>query len=127
MLVAVALAAGLMSSHHAEAPPAALPRVAASYPADGTVIAPGPFTLRVTFDQPMAPASYSFVTTGLGAYPQCQGKPVQSADGRSYSLQCRAKSGSAYAVGVNYGRFRGFRSAQAGAPAQPTVIRFSVR
>lgn len=127
MLIAVALAAVLISSNRAELAPSAPPRVVASYPADGAVIAPGPFTLRVTFDQPMAPTSYSFVTTGLGAYPQCHGKPVQSADRRSYSMACQASSGTAYAVGVNYGRFRGFRSAQRGLPAAPTLIRFRAR
>ncbi|MEQ1542130.1 MAG: LuxR C-terminal-related transcriptional regulator [Novosphingobium sp.] len=127
MLIAVALAAVLISSNHAEPALAALPRVVASYPVDGAVIAPGPFTLRVTFDRPMAPASYSFVATGLGTYPQCQGKPVQSADGRSYSLRCQAASGTAYAVGFNQGRFRGFRAAQGGAPAQSAVIRFRAR
>lgn len=124
MLFAATLAAVLISSNRAEPAPAASPRVVSSYPADGTVIAPGPFTLRITFDRPMAPASYSFVTTGLGAYPQCQGTPVQSADGRSYSLRCRAVQGSVYAVGLNYGRFSGFRSAQGGVPAAPAVIRF---
>lgn len=127
MLIAVALAAALVSPHRADPVPIAPPRVVASYPADGAVIASGPFTLRVTFDRPMAPASYSFVTTDFGAYPQCQGKPVQSADGRSYSLQCRAARGSAYAVGFNYGQFRGFRSAQGGLPAAPAVIRFRAR
>lgn len=100
------------------------PQVVATVPAEGANVAPGPFVLTVTFNQPMQPGSWSFVRTTLAAYPDCDNRPVQSADGRSFSMACRAQAGLAYAIAFNGGRFRNFRAASGGASAAPMLLRF---
>lgn len=128
VLFAISLAAAAVFAFgHGTASVADAPRVVQTLPGNAAVIAPGAFELRVTFDRPMAPGSYSFVATGVAAYPECSGKPAQSADGRSFALQCTARAGTAYAVGFNRGRFRGFRAADDGRPAQPALLRFRAR
>ncbi|OYX10054.1 MAG: hypothetical protein B7Z08_02665 [Sphingomonadales bacterium 32-68-7] len=73
---------------------AAPPRVVSTEPAEGQEIAPGPFTLAVTFDRAMAPRSYSFCQNlEEGAFPQAAGPPQLSADGLTYSLDCVAEAG----------------------------------
>lgn len=130
-LVAAAAAAVLYTgadpSTGSSGPSAATaPRAVSVSPANGSAIAPGQFTLTITFDQPMAANSYSFVQTSEGAYPRCTGKPVQSADRRSFSLSCTATAGTRYAIGFNRGRFQNFRSA-AGVPAVPAGTVFTAR
>lgn len=102
------------------------PRVVATTPAQGATIPPGPFTLSVTYDRAMAPDGWSFVQTGRGAYPGCDNRPVQSSDGRTFTMRCTAEAGTRYAVAFNAGRFRNFRS-RAGVPAQPAMLWFRTR
>ena len=102
------------------------PRVVATKPAMGEVIAPGPFTLSVAYDRPMAERSFSFVQVAADRYPQCARTPVQSADGRTFTLRCTARSGSRYEVWFNRGRFSNFRSPD-GVPAKPYRLQFSTR
>lgn len=102
------------------------PRVVAVSPAQNARIAPGTFTLRVTFDQPMRDRSWSFVQVSRATYPDCDGRPVRSADGRSFSMQCRAQAGRSYEIWFNRAPYLNFKSA-AGAPAQPFGLRFAAR
>lgn len=102
------------------------PHVVSTFPANGTAIPPGPFTLRVTFDRPMAPRGWSFVNVAQGRYPNCDGKPIQSPDRRSFTMQCQAIAGTSYAIGFNGGRFQNFRAAD-GQAAIPHLLRFSAR
>lgn len=109
----------------ADAAPAA-PRVVATRPAAGAAIAPGPFTLRVTFDRPMRPDGWSYVTFDPARFPDCARRPARSSDGRTFALRCRAVAGRSYAVGLNSGPYRGFRG-EDGTPAEPYVLEFSAR
>lgn len=102
------------------------PRVVATTPAAGETIAPGPFTLSVTYDRPMAERSFSFVQVSTESYPQCARTPFQSRDRRTFKLRCVARSGGRYEVWFNRGRFANFRSAD-GVPAKPHRLHFSAR
>lgn len=102
------------------------PRVIATEPADGAEISPGPFTVSVTFDRPMAPQHYSFVRTDEGAFPECSGLPQLSRDGRTYALECVAKPGK-YVIYFNRPPYMAFRDASTQTPAQPARIEFTVR
>lgn len=105
----------------------ARPKVIAVQPAPGARLAAGPVTLSVTFDRAMRADSYSFVTVDAGTYPDCAAKPRQSADGRTFLLDCTAAPGQSYAVGINGGRFWNFVDAQTGVPAEPALLRFVTR
>lgn len=107
---------------HAEAP-----KVVATTPANGEAIPAGRFTLSVTYDRPMQRGSMSFATGPEAAYPQCKGKPVQSPDGRTFSITCNARAGHSYVVWFNHGRFMNFRDAATGVSATPHRIAFSAR
>ena len=107
--------------NHVEAP-----KVMATTPANGKAIAAGRFTLSVTYDRPMQRGSMSFATGPEAAYPQCKGKPVQSLDGRTFSITCNAEAQRSYVVWFNHGRFMNFRDAATGVSATPHRIVFSV-
>jgi DNA-binding CsgD family transcriptional regulator len=106
--------------------PAASPHVISTYPASGAVAPAGPLILRVEFDRPMQHGSYSFVMFDPAAYPHCA-PPIQSPDGRSFSLACTLEPRHAYEVGFNGGRFRNFIGAGDRTPATPAILRFSTR
>lgn len=102
------------------------PRVVAVSPGQGALIAPGPFKLTVTYDRPMRNNSWSFVKVSDDSYPDCPGRPVQSADGRSFTLECRAVAGKRYHIWFNRGDYRNFRAPD-GTSAVPFGLRFAVR
>lgn len=104
--------------------PADVPHVVATVPVAGARIAPGPYVLSVTFDRAMRPGSFSFVTRGQGAYPDCDGRPRQSADGRTFSMTCTARPDTIYAIGFNAPRFRNFVSATDDVAAEPAMLWF---
>lgn len=103
-----------------------VPYVVTTTPAMHATIPPGPFTLGVTFDRPMQPGDFSFVTSDRGAYPECDGTPRRSADGRSFTVQCTAVAGQAYAVGFNSAHYRNFKSLD-GVPAEPSLLMFDAK
>ncbi|GEM70620.1 hypothetical protein SAQ01S_03860 [Sphingomonas aquatilis NBRC 16722] len=103
-----------------------VPYVVTTTPAMHATIAPGPFTLGVTFDRPMQPGDFSFVKSDRGAYPECDGTPRRSADGRSFTMQCTAVAGQAYAVGFNSAQHRNFKSLD-GVPAEPSLLTFDAK
>lgn len=127
--------ASLVSAMAAQAMPGHLPQplgaakppqVIETYPASGTRVSAGKLTIRVTFDQPMRPGSYSFVAQDPVSTPACDGRPVQSDDGRSFSMNCEIEAGRAYVMGFNGTKYRNFTSLS-GVPATPAVLKFSAR
>lgn len=103
------------------------PKVIAMTPAPGSQVTAGAVTITITFDQPMQAKSYSFVILDPAIYPDCAREPRQSADKRSFMLECRAESGRSYAIGFNSARFRNFKSAANGMAAQPATLHFTAR
>lgn len=118
-----ALAALALAGH--SAPPAGPPRVVETYPAPGAVVPAGALTLKVVFDQPMR-ASWSFVNRDAATTPACDGRPVQSADRKSFTMTCRVEAGRAYWIGFNSGNHRNFATPE-GVPATPAGLAFSAR
>ena len=102
---------------------AAEPKVVTTTPSNGAMISPGPFLLSVTFDRPMLKGSYSFVRVSPDTYPDCDSRPVSSADGRSFTLRCTARAGGRYEVWFNRASFKNFRSVQ-GVRAKPQRLTF---
>lgn len=104
------------------------PHVIATSPADGAVISPGAMVLSVTFDQRMRPGSASFTTPGgSGAFPDCDGLPVLSADQRTYTMRCTVQPGRTYVVGFNTPPFANFVGADGALAAEPATVRFKTR
>lgn len=104
---------------------ASVPMIVATDPAQGSVIAPGPFQLSVTFDQPMG-EGYSFVQVSPDSFPQCEHRASRSPDQRTFTMRCFAEAGKSYEVWFNRPPYMNFR-ASSGAAAHPTRLLFSVR
>jgi hypothetical protein len=103
------------------------PHVVSTSPAAGAVVPAGPLVLTVTFDRPMRSGSYSFVQVSGDRYPECgRAEPVQSQDGRSFSLRCRVEAGRAYEVWFNRGEYRNFTDRN-GVSATPHQLRFRAK
>jgi hypothetical protein len=107
-LVAVApvAAAGRNQEPLAEAPVVTVvggpaPKVVATFPANGASVAAGVLVLKVTFDQPMAPDSWSYGPLGDGAFPRCLAQPRLLADQRTFALLCTVAQLETYAIEVN--------------------------
>jgi hypothetical protein len=78
------------------------PKVVATFPANGASVPAGVLVLKVTFDQPMAPDSWSFGPLGDGAFPRCLAQPRLLADQRTFALLCTvAQQRQTYAIEVN--------------------------
>jgi hypothetical protein len=71
MAIAIATTVGLMAVLGSHGSQAGAPTVVLTNPSADAVIAPGPFTLSVTFDQPMAEGSFSFVQKSCETFPNC--------------------------------------------------------
>lgn len=99
------------------------PQVVATSPSEGSMTRPGAITLSVTFDRPMMANSMSFVRTSPDSFPQCDGRPVQSRDGRTWSMRCTVRPGRTYEVWFNRGTYRNFRALD-GTPATPRRLTF---
>ena len=108
-----------------QAAPEGPPRVVATYPKTGAVVPAGTITLKVTFDRPMF-ASWSFVNRDAQSTPACDGRPVQSSDGRSFSMTCKVEPGRAYWMGFNNALHKKFMSVD-GVPAEPAAVSFSAK
>lgn len=103
----------------------ATPQVVRTLPAGGATIAPGPFTLSVTFDRAMAADSYSFVRVAAETYPDCDQAPQLSRDRRTVSLSCHARPGARYELWFNRPPYMNFRS-ERGVSAAPYRLTFAV-
>ena len=129
MIVSATLlaSAAFLFSMNSAAPAGSAATVVSTYPANGSQIQPGPYKLTVRFDRPMAPDSFSFVQVDRATYPECSGKPAQSADGKSYSLNCIARAGKRHELWFNRKPYMNFRSKADAQPATPYCLRFSVK
>lgn len=128
ILVAVAAFALSSSKHEAAAPPApnAPPRVVATSPVRGATIAPGPFLLTVTFDQPMTDGSYSYTRSSPETYPDCAYPPRLSRDGRTFTARCTAAADRHYEIWFNRPPYMNFRGLN-GLSSEPYQLLFGTR
>jgi hypothetical protein len=116
MLFASIMLAGTIAAGEA-------PKVIATSPASGDVaVDPALEELRVEFDVDMSPDSWSWVGGGPG-FPETSGS-ARWATARECRLPVTLEPGHPYMVGINGGRFDGFRSL-AGVPAPPRAIVFA--
>jgi hypothetical protein len=77
------------------------PKVVATFPANGASVPAGVLVLKVTFDQPMAPDSWSYGPLGDGAFPRCLAQPRLLADQETFALLCTVAQNQTYAIEVN--------------------------
>ena len=126
MAVAIATTIGLMAILGGQAAGPRAPTVVHTIPARGAVIAPGTFTLSVTFDQPMAEGSFSYVQKAKETFPDC-GFPAQlSADRRTFTVRCTVEPGRSYEIWFNSPPYMNFKGAN-GMPAEPHQLLFSTK
>jgi DNA-binding CsgD family transcriptional regulator len=128
MIFIAAAALALSSNRHEVGAPAptAPPRVVATRPARGAIIAPGPFLLTVTFDQPMTDQSYSYTRTSPETYPDCAYPPILSHDARTFTLRCTAAPGRQYEIWFNRQPYMNFRGLN-GVSSEPYQLLFRTR
>jgi DNA-binding CsgD family transcriptional regulator len=127
ILLIVALWATASVNRHETAPRAdGPPRVVATSPAAGAAIAPGPFLLTVTFDQPMTDGSYSYTRTSPETYPDCALPPVLSRDARTFTMRCTAVAGRHYEIWFNRQPYMNFRGLN-GLSSEPHQLLFRTR
>lgn len=89
-------------------PPA--PRLVRSDPADGaTNVSARSGTLRLEFDQPMRTDTYS-ITGSVHDLPADIKVVHTENDGRVWHLRMNPEPGRTYSIGLNGGKFRGFKS-----------------
>ncbi len=83
--------------------------------------------LSVTFDRTMRPRSYSFVQKSAETYPDCgTNEPVQSGDGKTFTLTCKVQPGRRYEVWFNDPPYLNFAD-QNGVPAVPFGLSFKTK
>ncbi len=131
VMISVATTVTILAAAHIgsgwAAKPAGAPHVVSTRPAEGAVVPAGPVSLTVTFDRPMRRASYSFVSASPNTYPECGDHvPVQSADGRTFTLACSVRSGKSYEVLFNSPDYKNFMSEE-GVPATPHRLKFRAK
>ena len=100
---------------------AAIPHVLALEPANGAQnVDPNLSEIRVTFDRPMSPNSWSFCQRGADNFPDFLAKPSFNADRTVITVPVRLRPEWNYYIFLNSPPFLGFRSAQGGIlPAVP--------
>ena len=129
MLTSAIVAAVIVAGTHADlekrSTPAA-PHVVSTSPAPDAVVGPGQIALSVTFDRPMRRQSYSFVRKTAETYPECDNRPEQSTDRRTFRMICNVKSGRRYEIWFNSPPYLNFVD-DGGAPAIPHGLRFRAR
>jgi hypothetical protein len=77
------------------------PKVVASFPAQGAETPAGVLVIKLAFDQPMTPDSWSYGTAPTGDLPKCLAKPRLLADKRTFALLCSVAPHKTYAISVN--------------------------
>jgi DNA-binding CsgD family transcriptional regulator len=102
------------------------PKVVETRPANGSTIAPGPYSLSVTFDQPMMEGDYAFVQVSPQTATDCEPRATQSADRRTFVVRCKAAPGKHYEVWFNRPPYMSFQGLS-GMVAEPKQLLFSVR
>jgi hypothetical protein len=98
------------------------PKVAASYPADGTSVPAGTLVLKITFDQPMTPDSWSYSPVLGAGFPNCLERPRLLGDQHTFVLLCAVNAHQDYAIQINVPKDF---AAETGRTAKPAVLRFA--
>jgi len=123
----IAMGAYALGQHAAVEQATSAPKVVATTPKSGAVIAPGPLVLSVTFDQAMQDQSFSFVQDPPRPFPKdCQWPAQLSMDRRTYSVRCVAVPQAHYGVWFNREPYMNFRS-EKGVAAEPHPLLFRTR
>lgn len=126
MAVVLAATIGLMAILGSHASQPGTPTVIRTNPSANAVIAPGPFMLSVTFDQPMAEGSFSFVQKSSETFPSCAFPAVLSSDRRTFTVRCTAEPGRTYEIWFNSPPYMNFKAVN-GMPAQSHQLSFRVK
>jgi hypothetical protein len=104
------------------------PKIVASFPAQGEVIAPGALVLHITFDQKMDEDGFSFAPvsgTGTGGrMPDCLKTPRLLNDEKTFVLLCTTAPKTSYALAFNAAPHGGFENI-GGKRAVPAQLAFS--
>ena len=100
------------------------PKMVASFPAAGDVIAPGVLVLKLTFDQKMLPTGFSFAAAPDGQMPACLKTPRLLNDGKTFVLLCTVGAKTSYAIALNPTPQGGFANLGE-VRAQPITLAFS--
>ncbi|HEV2533157.1 Ig-like domain-containing protein [Phenylobacterium sp.] len=100
------------------------PRVVSTFPPPDSVVPAGIGQIQVTYDRPMMPNSWSFATGGERAFPAVDGGPVQSDDGKSFSLAVKLEAHTTYVIWLNTDRYQKFKDEQ-GHAATPYRLTFT--
>jgi hypothetical protein len=100
------------------------PAVTSSFPAADASIAAGVLVLKLTFNQPMKPDSWSFAKGAGGEYPQCLDRPRLLHDERTFVLLCTTAPGAHYSIQLNGAATGGFANI-GGRAANPLELKFS--
>jgi hypothetical protein len=95
-------------------------------PSAGAVIAPGTFTLSVTFDQPMLEGGTSYVYETPDTNPNCAFPAQLSKDARTFSVRCAVKPNHRYEIWFNRPPYMHFVSIN-GVPAEPHQLLFRTK
>jgi hypothetical protein len=82
------------------APEPTLPKVVATYPAEGKAVAPGALIVKVTFDQKMDPEGWNYAK-GKDAYPQCLARPRLLPDEKTFILLCTVPGDARFSIAFN--------------------------
>jgi len=102
------------------------PKLLSSTPADGAQdVPPGPVTLVLVFDRPMRTDSHSIVGSAPDLPAGIAIGKVRD-DGRTWEFNGSCEPGRTYTIGINGGRFRGFKSKD-GVELEPVTLRFTTR
>jgi hypothetical protein len=100
------------------------PRVIGTFPPTESLVPAGIGQIQVTYDRPMMAKSWSFATGGERAFPEVDGGPVQSDDGRTFSLAVKLRAHTTYVIWLNTDRFQNFKDEQ-GRAAVPYRLTFT--
>ena len=102
------------------------PVVVGTYPPSGaTGVGPGIPWIRVNFNKPMAPGSWSWVEAWPGSTPEIVGEPYFEGD-RSCLVRVKMEPGRTYAWWINSDTFQNFRDRN-GTPAVPYLLIFETQ
>ena len=126
MAVAAATTIALMALLGSHASQQGAPTAVRTNPPANAVIAPGQFTLSVTFDQPMAEGSFSFVRKSSESFPSCAFPAVLSSDKRTFTVRCTTEAGRSYEIWFNSPPYMNFKGVN-GMPAQPHQLLFRTK
>jgi len=126
MAVAITITVGLMAVLGSHTADSRGPKVVRTSPSPGAVIAPGFFTLSVTFDKPMADGSFSYVQKAHGTFPDCGFPARLSDDKRTFAVRCSVLPSRNYEIWFNSRPYMNFKDLN-GISAEPHQLLFRTR